>query len=196
MNRAFIFKLFFFLILSCFLCSCVSIGLDLYNENNDIYDVNEVVPIPGIDTSMTARKIAYVEFGFNVFYNEEDIQRYGSTYPRLKYFLQVLAPTVPTVKLNSFSFTDANGDTIPSVLYYRTQNRVVNIIDTLPIVFTDDMVKKLEMVTLTIWAECSQSGKSIKRKLYVNYDIEVGDKHYIKNIKYTKKLVWDIRPKI
>ena len=68
----------------------------------------------------------------------------------------------------------------------------MNIIDTLPIVFTAEMVKELEMVTLTIWAECSQSSKL----LYVNYDIEVGDTHYVKSIKYTKKLVWDMRPKI
>ena len=73
---------------------------------------------------------------------------------------------------------------------------MVNIIDTLPIVFTAEMVKELEMVTLTIWAECSQSSKSIKKLLYVNYDIEVGDKQYIKKCQYKKKRYWDIRPKI
>ena len=189
-------KMIVFIIISCVFCSCVDTGLILLNEMDKNYDVYEAVPIPGIDTSMTTCETAGVEFGFNVIYNEGDIQQYSSPDPRLKYHFKVLAPTEPTVKLNSFSFTDANGDTIPSVLYYRTQNRVVNIIDTLPIVFTAEMVKELEMVTLTICAECSQSSKSIKKLLYVNYDIEVGDTHYVKSIKYTKKLAWDMRPKI
>lgn len=191
----FMYKMIFFFIISCVLCSCVSTGLGLVNKMHDTYDVYEAVPIPGIDTSMTTRKTASVGFGINFLYNEEDIQQYSSPDPRLKYYFEVLAPTEPTVKLNSFSFTDANGDTIPSVLYYRTQNRVVNIIDTLPVVFTAEMVKEQEMATLTIWAECSQSYKSIK-VINVNYDIEVGDKQYIKKCRYKKKRYWDIRPKL
>lgn len=189
-------KMIVFIIISCVFCSCVDTGLILLNEMDKNYDVYEAVPIPGIDTSMTTCETAGIEFGFNVIYNEGDIQQYSSPDPRLKYRFTVLAPTEPTVKLNSFSFTDAHGDTIPSVLYYRTKNRVVNIIDTLPIVFTAEMVKELEMVTLTIWAECSQSSKSIKKLLYVNYDIEVGDKQYIKKCQYKKKRYWDIRPKL
>ena len=191
----FMYKMIIFIIISCVLCSCVTTGLELVNGKNDTYDVCEAVPIHGIDTSKTTRKTASVEFGINFLYNEEDIQQYSSPDPRMKYYLQVLAPTEPTVKLNSFSFTDAHGDTIPSVLYYRTKNRMVNIIDTLPVVFTAEMVKEQEMATLTIWAECSQSYKSIK-VINVNYDIEVGDKQYIKKCRYKKKRYWDIRPKL
>lgn len=191
----FMYKMIFFFIISCVLCSCVSTELGLVNKMHDTYDVYEAVPIPGIDTSGTTRKTATVKFGINFLYNEEDIQQYSSPDPRMKYYLQVLAPTEPTVKLNSFSFTDAHGDTIPSVLYYRTKNRMVNIIDTLPVVFTAEMVKEQEMATLTIWAECSQSYKSIK-VINVNYDIEVGDKQYIKKCRYKKKRYWDIRPKL
>lgn len=149
-------KMIIFIIISCVFYSCVDTGLILLNEMDKNYDVYEAVPIPGIDTSMTTCKTAGVEFGFNVIYNEGDIQQYSTPDPRMKYYLQVLAPTEPTVKLNSFSFTDAHGDTIPSGLYYRTKNRMVNIIDTLPVVFTAEMVKRQGMATLTIWAECSQ----------------------------------------
>lgn len=187
-------KMIVFIIISCVFCSCVDTGLILLNEMDKNYDVYEAVPIPGIDTSMTTCETAGVEFGINVIYNEEDIQQYSSPDPRLKYYFEVLAPTKPTVKLNSFSFTGANGDTIPSILYYRTQNRMVNIIDTLPVIFTDEMVKKLDMSPLIIWAECSQSYKSIKI-VNVNYNIEVGDKQYIKKCQYKKKRYWDIRPK-
>lgn len=191
----FMYKMIIFIIISCVFYSCVDTGLILLNEMDKNYDVYEAVPIPGIDTSMTTCKTAGVEFGFNVIYNEGDIQQYSTPDPRMKYYLQVLAPTEPTVKLNSFSFTDAHGDTIPSVLYYRTKNRMVNIIDTLPVVFTAEIVKRQGMATLTIWAECSQSYKSIK-VINVNYDIEVGDKQYIKKCQYKKKRYWDIRPKL
>lgn len=186
-------KLIVFIILSCVSSSCIVVGFALANENGSLDDVYEAVPIPGIDTSLSVRKKALVEFGFKS-YNEENILQYNSPEPRLKYCFNVLARTNPTVKLNSFSFTDAKGDTIPSVLYYRTQNRVV-IIDTLPIVFTAEIIKEKGIYGPRIFAECSKSEKSIN-KLYVNYDIEVGDTHYVKSIKYTKKLAWDMRPKI
>ena len=184
-------QLIVFIILSCVSSSCIVVGFALANENDSLDDVYEAVPIPGIDTSLTVREKAVVEFGFTA--NYDNILQYSSHEPRLKYRFEVIARIDPTVKLNSFSFTDAKGDTIPSVLYYRTQNRVV-IIDTLPIVFTAEILKEKGMYSPTIFAECSKSEKSINR-LYVNYDIEVGDTHYVKSIKYTKKLAWDMRPK-
>ncbi|MBR4339620.1 MAG: hypothetical protein IKN37_08085 [Bacteroidales bacterium] len=191
MNRAFIFKLFFFLILSCFMCSCIAVGLSLENKDEDVYDVYEAVPVPNIDTVPPAS----VDFGFNFLYNEEDIQ-YKSLIPRLKYLFQIHGYIKPTVKLNSFSFTNAKGDTIPSVLYYRSGKREVHIIDSLPIVFTDEMIKEQNIITgIRIFAEGSRS-ELFLWTLYVNYDIEVGDKHYVENIKYTKKLLWDVRPKM
>ena len=182
-----------FIILSWVLCSCVTVGFALNNEDGSSTDVCEAVPIPGIDTSLTARKTALAEFGFTA--NYDDRLHYSSPEPRLKYCFKVIARIEPTVKLNSFSFTDAKGDTIPSVLYCRTKNRGVYIIDTLPIVLTDEIVKEKGMYGPTIIAECSHSCKSIK-KLYVNYDIEVGDTHYVKSIKYKRKWFLDIRPQI
>ena len=186
-------QLIVFIILSCVSSSCIVVGFALANENDSLDDVYEAVPIPGIDTSLTVREKAVVEFGFTA--NYDNILQYSSHEPRLKYRFEVIARIDPTVKLNSFSFTDAKGDTIPFVLYYRSKNgKVVNIIDTLPIVFTAEILKEKGMYSPTIFAECSKSEKSINR-LYVNYDIEVGDTHYVKSIKYTKKLAWDMRPK-
>lgn len=183
-----------YIILSCILNSCVWVGFALENKNQGP-DVREAVPIPNSETTDTAFKTATVEFSFNYIYNEKDILQYDSPEPRLKYFFNIIAPVEPTVKLNSFSFTNARGDTIPSILYYRTKHRKVNIIDSLPIMFTADLVTELKMSTLTIWAECSKSEKEVNI-LFVNYDIMVGDKHYVKSIKYKKKLVGEIRPQI
>ena len=144
--------------------------------------------------------------------NEDDIQKYNSSRPRLKYYFSIPTPVLPTVKINSFSFTDKKGDTIPSILYYRTvgelleivevggnswekRDRVVNIIDSLPVIFTDSIKKEKKMAGgFTVFAECSQSYASIKT-IYINYDIEVGDKRFVKHIKYKKKWYIDMRPK-
>ena len=194
-NRFFIKQTITFVILSSFLYSCVHVGFALENEEESLYDVAEVVLIPYMDTVKTMHKTAIVKFGFNGIYNEENIQQYESPDPRKKYLFSIIGHVTPTVKLNSFSYTDTKGNIIPSILYYKTRNGGVNIIDSFPIVFTNEMVKEKEIIGLSIFAECNQSQKSLKTVI-VNYDIEVGSIHYLKSIKYEKKLVWEIRPKL
>ena len=197
----------FIVLLSCVLSSCVDTGFLLYNEDGKFYDVYEGITVPILDTVV---KVG-LDFAINGMYNEEDIQKYSSSRPRLKYYFSIPTPILPTVKLNSFSFTDKKGDTIPSILYYRTvgevleivevagnswekRDRVVNIIDSLPVIFTDSIKKEKKINGFVIFAECSQSYASIKT-VYINYDIEVGDKRFVKQCKYTKKRYWDWRPK-
>jgi len=161
----------------------VDTGRVLENEKGTSYDVYSYFAVPD-----TVR----VQFGLS---NDEDIQKYSSSRKRLKYRFCIPCPVLPTVKLNSFSFTrEKDGDTIPCVLYYRTKGRVVNIIDSLPVIFTDSIEKGKKMVVFEIFAECSQSYAATKT-VYINYDIEVGSECFVKQIKYTKKRYWDWRPK-
>ena len=182
------------MILSYTLSSCmVDTGLSLKNRTKTSYDVNEYITVSILDTM----RDVHITFGLNVFYNEEDIQSESSdlSYEKLKYHFSIPYPILPIVKLNSFSFTNKNGDTIPSILYYRTIGRRVHIVDSLPVIFNDDIKRKEEMIVPLIWVECSQSYASIKT-VYINYDIEVGDKRFVKQSKYTKKRYWDWRPKL
>ena len=51
----------------------------------------------------------------------------------------VSCPVMPDVKVISFSFTDKNGDTIPTVLYVQLLNKRKILIDTLLESLTDEM---------------------------------------------------------
>ena len=180
-------KIIVFIVLPCILLSC-SIGRTLENEKRTSVDIGKCITVPIFDT---VTKV-YLEFAINGYYNEEDIQKYASSKSsRLKYYFSISRP-LPIVKLNSFSFTNEKGDIIPCILYYRTMGRVVNIIDSLPVIFTDSIIKERKMIGFQIWAECSQSYASIKT-VYINYDIEVGSERFIKQCKYEKKWFFEIR---
>ena len=179
----------FIVISACVLSSCVSTGFLLRNEENKSYDIYEWVPVFLFDSTRTVHMV----FGLS---SDEDIQKYSSSRSRLKYSFSISRP-LPIVKLNFFSFTNEKGDTIPCILYYKTvinDKVLVNIIDSLPIIFTDSIMKERKMaIGFNIFAECSQSYASIKT-VYINYDIEVGGERFIKQCKYEKKRYWDWRP--
>lgn len=201
----------------------VDTGFLLYNEEGKFYDVSEVIHnIPKAMFEVTEfyhiEKKTYVPISGDVSVdfaigNDEDIQKYSSDSlnSRLKYRFIIPTPVLPTIKLNSFSYTDKNGNIIPSILYYKTEGEVlgiikvgdisweetdiiINIIDSLPVIFTNRIKKDMENMTFEIFAECSQSYVSIDT-VYINYDIEVGNKRFIKQCKYSKKQYWDRRPK-
>jgi len=214
-----------FLLLCHILSSCVDIGRTLESENG-YSDVSEAILIP--DTLIPVKEFyrdgekiplsdpytVSLHFGIPTYLNVDDIQTYNSNLPRLKYHFSIPCPVLPPVKLNSFSFTDKKGDTIPCILYYKTRDTtnkvvtdiiingsylvtdgiVINIIDSFPAIFTNDIKKEMSG-GFTVFAECSQSYASIKT-VYINYDIEVGDKRFVKQCKYTKKWYFDMRPKL
>ena len=201
-------------ILFCYiLASCmVEAGRFLENEQGKSYDVSEAIFIP--DSLLPVKEFYHIEkkdyvplpepytvsvqFGLPIGINEGDIQSYtnDSLCPRLKYSLRILGPVLPLVKLNSFSFTHKkDGDTIPCILYCRIRGREIHIIDSLPAIFTNDVKKELNMSSFIIFAESNQS-YAFTEKIYINYDIEVGNKRFIKQAKYSKKTHFDRRPKI
>lgn len=178
------------------LSSCmVNLGRRVVNAKGSFYDIYEYITVPVPDTVSSIS----VNFGLNPGgMGDDDIQQYSSDslLPRLKYQFSIPCPVLPTVKLNSFSFTrKKDNDTIPFVLYYRTDGREVHVIDSLPVVFTNEIKKNLKIVPFEIFAECEQSYASTK-KVYIHYDIEVGDKRYVINSKYKKEWYTDWRPKI
>lgn len=184
------------MVLSCFLSSCmVDVGRRIVNEKDSFYDVYDFITVPVLDT---VSKIS-VEFGLNPGgMGDDDIQQYSSDslLPRLRYQFSIPCPVLPNVKLNSFSFTrKKDRDTIPGILYYRTDGRVIHIIDSLPVIFTNEIKKNMKNMTFTIYAESEQSYASTN-SIYINYDIEVGNQRFIKKTKYSKKWYSDWRPKI
>ncbi len=188
MNRVVI-----YILLSCALSSCqVDISKGLINEEGDFYDVWEYITVPNSEFKVS------LKFGLNADLSfDDDIQTYtsDSLYSRLKYRFGIFTSDLPTIKLNSFSFTNKNGDTIPSILYYRTVDNDVHIIDSLPVTFTNDIKEHMRHKSFQVYAEGSQSYVSTKM-VYVNYDIEVGDKYYVKHVKYKGQRFWDWRPKL
>ncbi len=78
-----------------------------------------------------------------------------------------------------------------SEIYHKP---IINIIDSFPAIFTNDVKKNMEHRTFEIYAECSQSYRATKL-IYVNYDIEIGNKRYVKQVKYESKWRMDWRPK-
>jgi hypothetical protein len=172
----------------------VDIVGNLVNEDGLEYDVREDITASVADSTTNV----FVEFVLNPSgVGDEDIFQYhtDSLHIRLKYEFNILGPVLPTVKLNTFSYTrKENSDTIPCVLYYRTDDMVAHIIDSLPVVFTNEITKEMEVRGFAIYAECEQSYKSTD-KVYIHYDIEVGDKRYIVNSKFDTKWSFDWRPK-
>lgn len=182
-------KIIVFLTLAIIMSSCVGIGFELVNEKGMCYDKNGDVTVLICDT---LHDKVWLDFRIE---SDDDIGKYNSSRRRLKYGFTILYPILPNVELNSFSYTTKSGDTLPSILYYRTDGKVAHVIEKLPMVFTNDIHKrKMKLRPFCIYAECSQSYASI-RTVYINYDITVGDKHFAGTSKYRKKLYLDVRPK-
>jgi len=168
----------------------------LVNEDGGFSDVSDFFTVPVISDSI-------VEISMNTYFDlngpvsDSDILKYpDSIHRRLKYRFAIGDPFFPPIRLNSFSFTrQKNGDTNSSTLYYNYKTDRKVIIDCLPFIFTDVEVTRGGL--LEIYAECSQSYYAYaSEQLYVNYDIEVGNKRYVKQVRYSKKRYWDWRPKI
>ena len=183
-------KVIVVLLLYSVLYSCTNSPYKSFeNEGGLSYDVYKSIAVPFLDTVV---KVS-LEFGIT---SDDDIQKYDSdSLPRLKYSFHMPCPVLPNVKLNSFSFTSEEGNIVPSILYYRTDGRVVHIIDSLPAIFTNDIKKHMKNRSFEIFVECSQSYYETKI-IYVNYDIEVGGKQFVKQVKYEGKIKPDRRPKL
>lgn len=177
------------IIVACFVCvSCrVNMIKELVNDENISWDID--------DNSKTIYPIA-LEFGLG---DDEDICKYSndSLHSRLKYSFFMPCPVLPVVKFNSFTFTrEKDKDTIPCIFYYRTDGRKVVMIDSLPAVFTNDIKKEMKIMSFQIFVEAEQSFHETE-KVYISYDIEVGDKRIIKkNIRYRRKLYIDWQPRL
>jgi hypothetical protein len=104
---------------------------------------------------------------------------------------RVSSPIMPDVKINSFSFIDEKGDTIPTILYVQLLNKRKILIDTLLKSLTDEVKNETKYDCISIMVESDQSCYNTKL-FYVNYDIEVGNKRYLKHIKYRRKWFFDI----
>ena len=189
-------KIVSFIFLCGVLSSCLDTGLMLVNEEgSSLFDVNEYITIPVTVADTVVEKRVRVSFGLTAGGNgDNDIQKYpDSQYSRLKYRFAVLTPVIPTVRINSFSYTRENDkDTIPCILYYRNKKDEAVIIEKFPAVFTNEIKSDMLSEMFIIFAECSQSYYKTKQ-IYVNYDIEVGDKRYAKQIHYITKRYWDSR---
>jgi len=117
----------------------------------------------------------------------KEIKKYNSdtSKPRLAYTFAFLAPTIPDIKIHSFSFTRLNGDVIPSVLYYKCLEGV-EIIDSFPTILSENTLKKRNSNGLYMVAECSESFNKTN-KVYINFDMEVGGVRVDTSILYTTK---------
>lgn len=109
---------------------------------------------------------------------------------KLIYRFKIETPSLPMVKLHSFSFTREK-DTIPYNLYYQKHldmsNKVKHMfkIDSLPCSIS---TKEVEDGGITIIVASSEIYDQVKT-LYISYDIEVdGERIIKKNIKYKKRL--------
>lgn len=170
--------------------SCISFIERLENQEGNFYDVST----------------GKMEFGLLIGRNEGNVQEYENDpgQERLKYLFRVDGlDIIPTIKINSFSFTDKEGNIIPSVLYCRTKgaDREVYIIESLPVLLTIDFANDMQMYhfyeemkiyDLNIFAECSLSYIGTK-SVYINYDIEVEDMRFVKQCKYRRRLILDWR---
>ena len=151
------------------------VGKELINEEALSYDISDYFTVP--DST-------FIKFGLS---NVENIKQYNSdkSRPRLKYSFCITCPVSLKIKLNSLSITnEKDGESIPYILYYKTniKDKDVHIIDNLPVIFTNEIEKD---IPFEIIVESSQS-YNVTKTVYINYDIEIGNKHFIKQIRYNK----------
>jgi len=190
MKRIIILSLLCILLLQA--CQTCDIRYDLGNANKDFTDIED----------FSNEKLYGIRFGVET---GKDVYKYinDSLNPRLQYQFSISTPSMPLVKLHSFSFTrEKDGDTIPYKLHYKTNLQYkkdstyvpYTEIASLPFSIDTSLIGKRN--TLKIIAECSQSYYETKKKIYISYDIEVGDERIIKkNIEYKRRWQIDCRPK-
>ena len=191
-------KSFFFLIICNIVSSCiVDIGKNLVNELDEWRDVYEYIPITVSISDITIEEEVFVQLELATTIIDRDIKRYpDSQYPRLKYRIAIFGAVLPSIRINSFYFTcEKDKDTIPCILYYRDKNDFIVIIENFPVVFTNEIREEMLHDRFQIFVECRQSYYNTD-KIHINYDIEVGDRRYVKKIKYRRKFYMDWRPKL
>lgn len=179
-------KIIIFLFAVLLLQSCVDMRQYLVNNEGKGYDFNSV------DTNR-----------FGIYFDSELItidpenamikKRNDSLNPRLAYELAFLYPTLPEIKINSFSFTRLNGEEIPSMLYYKNDTGVV-VLDKFPYVFKNKEDLLVTISGLQVVAECSESYHQTK-DVYINFDVLIDTVRVDTSILYSRKLLIDWRPK-
>ena len=181
--------------LSSILSSCVVYN-EWHSEEGYIFDVGDFLYIFDSESNDSIKEL---EVYFSLYNCSHGIKsKEAKSSPRtLSYSFhisssyRVSSPIMPDVKINSFSFTDKKGDTIPTVLYVKLLNKRKILIDTLLNSLTDEVKNETKYDCIHIIAESEQSCYNTKL-FYVNYDIEVGNKRYLKQIKYKRKWFFDI----
>lgn len=172
---------FLFLFSGCLTCDIL---YDLGNKARD-YDYNNAE-----DTS----RCCLLEF--KIATTQRDFYSTDTLYPRLLYEFEVHTSSFPAIKLNSFSFSRKKDgvEPIPYRAYmYSYQLHTYTPLD-IPYAIPDSLHGESGSIVIVI--ESSESYYQTK-KLYVNYDIEVGDLYIVKkNIKYRRRLYFDWRPKL
>ena len=155
------------------------IGRELVNNRKTIYDLE-------CESSKRRFGICF-ESKLDAIDVGKEIKKYSSdtSKPRLAYIFGFHAPTIPDIKIHSFSFTRLNGDVIPSVLYYKCLDGV-EIIDSFPIIISENTPKKRLFNGLDMVAECSESYYKTKN-IYINFDMEVGGVRVDTSILYSRK---------
>jgi len=159
-------------------------GMDLVNSEGYIEDFNAFRTEKKFPISFSSRLT--VTDGVKV-YESEPLN------PRLAYEFKFLAPKVPKITINSFSFTRKNGEVIPSVLFLKSDTGIV-MIDSLPASFIKDSL----LVTrggLVIFAECSESYHETK-EVNINFDLLIDTIRIDTSFFYRRKFYFDMRPKL
>lgn len=155
------------------------IGRELVNTRKTIYD---------LECESSKRRFGIcIDSKLDAIDVGKEIKKYNSdtSKPRLAYTFAFLAPTIPDIKIHSFSFTRLNGDVIPSVLYYKCLEGV-EIIDSFPTILSENTLKKRNSNGLRMVAECSESYYKTKN-IYINFDMEVGGVRVDTSILYSRK---------
>lgn len=153
----------------------------LLNSNGDNYDVFE--------NNINVPEPVSLEFGLSSW---PSVHQGLDSCLLFQYSFCFPCSLLPTIRLNSFSFT-IDKDTIPFILYYRIDGDRVEFIEKLPILFDNTVKKKLHNVPFEIVAESNEKYDNIEG-VFVSYDIEVGTKRYVKRIEYKSKIKYDFRP--
>ena len=130
--------------LSGILSSCVVYN-EWHSEEGFIFDVSDFLYAFDIERNDSVKDLE-VYFSLSNCSHGIRFDKSKSPLHTLRYNFHISSPyyvsslVIPNVKLNSFSFTDEKGDTIPTILYVQLLNyKKELLIDTLLELLTDEM---------------------------------------------------------
>ena len=180
----FIASIFFLSLFSgCLMCD---IRHDLWNKDRTLYDFS------GGNGAGCA-----LEFKIDTRY--EDVYSKDTLHPRLLYEFEMVARSMPLIKLNSFSFSKKMDgvEPIPYHVYLDSYGGLkvpITLVDSLPFYLPDSIQGRGGVLQIVVESSEACYETDI---LYISYDIEVGAKRIVKeNIMYKRRWTFDWRPKL